>query len=652
MTNKTALFFALVTYGLSIACNVAEAGNASEATKAANKALEDYLPFDDETDFRNARRGFIATLEEGQIKGAGGNVVYDTTQFEFLIGDAPDTVNPSLWRQSKLNAMNGLFEVAEGIYQLRAFDLANMSFIRGKRGWIVVDPLTANETAAAGFELLKQHVEDVPISAVIITHSHADHFGGIKGLISRDAVESGDVEVIASHDFFIESVNENLMAGNHMGRRASYMYGNILPKSPDGSVGSGLGTTTAAGTFTITEPTIEISQTPTELTVDGVKMIFMYTPHAEAPSELMFYMPDKKAMCQAEEINHTLHNLLTLRGAQVRNGLLWSKYIHQTIELFGSDVEISFGSHHWPTWGNSEIIDFWKKQRDLYRYIHDEVLRLANHGSTLLEVGDEVQLPDSLAQTFANRGYYGSVNHNAKAQYQLYFGYFTGNPADLHPLPPEMAGKKFVEYMGGADAVIEKARADFERGEYRWVATALNHVVFAEPNNAAAKALLADTYDQMGYQAESGPWRNFFLSGASELRGGVQSVATPNTASADIVRNLGLETYLDYLAVRLNHPKAAAEVITLNVTMPDREQKFVIYVENGVMNYTLDKHDDAADATITLDRAVLDEINLGQLTIDQAIAEGNVTVDGDPTKFRTFTSLLDTFEFWFNIVTP
>jgi alkyl sulfatase BDS1-like metallo-beta-lactamase superfamily hydrolase len=628
------------------------ASSASEATKAANQAVKAFLPFEDTTDFDNAKRGFIASLDVGQIKGAEGNVVYDLTQFDFLEGDAPDTVNPSLWRQSKLNAMAGLFEVGEGIYQIRAFDLANMSFIRGERGWIVVDPLTANETAVAGYELLKKHVDDAPISAVIITHSHADHFGGVKGLVTPEQVENGDVEVIASKDFFIESVNENLMAGNHMSRRASYMYGNVLPKSPEGSVGSGLGTTTAAGTFTIIEPTIEIAETPTELTVDGVKMVFMYTPHAEAPSELMFFMPEKKAMCQAEEINHTLHNLLTLRGAQVRNGLLWSKYIHETIELFGDDVEISFGSHHWPTWGNEQIVDFWKKQRDLYRYIHDEVLRLANHGSTLLEVGDEVKLPDSLAKTFANRDYYGTVNHNAKAQYQLYFGYFTGNPADLYPLPPQAAGKKFVEYMGGADAVLEKAKVDFDKGEYRWVAQAVNYVVFADPENQAAKNLLADTYEQMGYQAESGPWRNFYLSGAKELRDGVMKVATPDTASADIVRNLGLETYLDYLAVRLNHPKAAGKVITLNVTLPDRDQKFVIYVENGVMNYTLDKHAEQADAAVTLDRTVLDSINLGQTSIDQAITEGQVMIDGDSAKFGEFIALLDTFEFWFNIVTP
>jgi len=624
---------------------------ASTATIAANEALLEYLPFDDRRDYENAERGFVASIDSGQIE-SDGNVVYDMRQFDFLSGEAPETVNPSLWRVSELNAKAGLFEVGEGIYQIRSFDLANMSFIRGDKGWIVVDPLTANETAEAGYALVKQHVEDAPITAVIFTHSHVDHFGGVKGLVSDEQVESGDVAIIAPEHFFIESVNENLMAGNQMSRRASYMYGNLLPKSPDGTVGSGLGTTTATGTVTIMEATIDIEESPTELTVDGVEMVFLNTPGAEAPAELMFYMPEKKAMCQAEEINHTLHNLYTLRGAQVRNGLKWSKYIHETIERFGGDVEVSFGSHHWPTWGNEEIIDFWKKQRDVYRYIHDEVLRLANHGGTLLEVAEDIELPDSLAQTFASRGYYGSVNHNAKAQYQLYYGFFTGNPADLHPLPPETAGEKFVEYMGGADAVISKSQADFEKGEYRWVATALNYVVFADPDNQKAKYLLADTYEQLGYQAESGPWRNFYLSGAKELRHGVNAVATPDTSSPDIVQNLGLETYLDYLGVRLNHPDAAGRVITLNFVMPDQNQSFVVYVENGVMNYTLDKQEDAADASIRLDRSVLDRINLGQINIEQAVESGEVSIDGNAAKFDEFVSLLDDFEFWFNIVTP
>jgi alkyl sulfatase BDS1-like metallo-beta-lactamase superfamily hydrolase len=637
---------------LAVLASPCLAGEASDATLSANQAVRDYLPFQDRTDFKNAERGFIATLDEGQITSELRGVIFDMQQFDFLEQGEPETVNPSLWRQSQMNAKHGLFKVTEGIYQVRGFDLANISFIRGETGWIVVDPLTTNETAIAAFELLQEHVDKAPVSAMIFTHSHVDHFGGAKGLVSQELVDSGKVPVIAPHDFFIESVNENLMAGNQMSRRASYMYGNLLPKSEDGTVGSGLGTTTAAGTVTILEPSIIVDRTPQEVTVDGLKMVFMYTPDAEAPAELMFYIPAMKSLMQAEEINHTLHNLYTLRGAKVRDGLKWSKYIHDTIVRFGDDVEVSFGSHHWPTWGNEAIVDYWKKQRDLYRYIHDEVLRLANHGYTMLEIADLLELPDSLGKTFANRGYYGSVNHDAKAQYQLYFGFFSGNPADLNPLPPESAGRKFVEYMGGADAVLAKARADFDKGEYRWVAQALNYVVFADPENGQAREMLAKTYEQMGYQAESGPWRNFYLSGAKELRDGVVTAATPDTSSPDIVRNLGLETYLDYLAVRLNHPEAADEFITFNVVMPDAGERFTVYVENGVMNYTLDHQDLLADATVTLDRKVLDDINLGQTSLDQAITDGDVNIEGDAEQFGNFVAMLDTFDFWFNIVTP
>ena len=625
---------------------------ASGATRQFNAAVREYLPFEDTGDFDDARRGFIASLDTGTVMTAQGTVSYDTTQFQFLDGDAPDTVNPSLWRQSRLNALDGLYEVGEGIYQVRGIDLANMSFIRGATGWIVVDPLTMTETAAAGLALLREHVEDLPVSAVIITHSHADHFGGVKGVVSEEDVSAGAVDIIAPENFFAASVNENLIAGNHMIRRALYMFGNLLEKSPHGTVGSGLGTTTAMGTFTIIEPTIEIKATPTRLTIDGIDMIFMNTPGAEAPAELMFYMPEKKAFCQAEIINHTLHNLLTLRGAKVRNGLKWSKYIHEAIELFGEEVEISFGSHHWPTWGNDEIVAFWKRQRDTYRYIHDEVLRLANHGYTLHEVAEEIRLPDSLAKSFANRGYYGTVNHDAKAQYQLYFGYFTGNPADLYELPPQEAGVKFVEYMGGSANVIAKAQADFDKGEYRWAATALNHVVFAEPENESARQLLGNVYTQLGYQSESGAWRNFFLTGASELRDGVNAVPIPSTMSADVVRNLGLETYLDFLAVSLNHPKAAGRVLTLNFVMPDRDEKFVIYMENGVLNYTIGKQASNADATITMDRAVLDDINLGRTTIADAMQSGDVLVAGSAAKYVEFLGLLDRFDPWFNVVTP
>ncbi len=643
----------LATAAAVAVCGAATAQEATDATRAANDALLDYLPFDDQTDFENATRGKIAELDGTAVSGADGTVIYDYSQFDFLTGDAPDTANPSLWRQSALNAVHGLFEVVpDEIYQFRGYDLAVMSFIRGETGWIVVDPLTANETAAAGMALLRENVEDLPVTGVIFTHSHVDHFGGVKGVITPEEIAERNVPIIAPEGFFEEAVSENLIAGNTMSRRASYMYGNLIGKGPDGTLGSGLGTTTAAGTVTIVEPTEIISETPTELAVDGIGMEFLFTPGAEAPAELMFWIPEFRALMQAEEINHTLHNLYTLRGAKVRSGDKFAKYINDVINRYGDEVEVSFGSHHWPTWGNEEIVTFWKGQRDLYRYIHDETLRLANRGQTMLEIAEELTLPDSLAQTFSNRGYYGSVSHNAKAQYQLYFGWFSGNPSELNELPPVEEGKKFVEYAGGADAVIEKAQADFDAGNYRWVATALNHVVFAEPDNQAARNLLADALTQLGYQAESGPWRNFYLSGAKELRDGVVEATTPDTGSADVVRGLPLDIYLDYLAVRLNHPEAAGREIALNFTMPDVDQQFSLTVTNGVMNYTIGDQAETVDATVTMDRAVLDSINLGQTTLIDAISDGSVTVDGDQAKVEEFVGLLDTFGFWFNIVTP
>jgi len=640
---------------LLVACCSAAAAvaqPASESTQRANAQVLDSLPFADQRDFEAAGRGLIATLGGAPVLNEDGGVAYDFSAFDFLEGPPPDTVNPSLWRQSRLNAIAGLFEVTPGIYQVRGFDLANMSFLRGRTGWIVIDPLTVTATAAAGLALLRAEVEDLPVSAVILTHSHADHFGGVKGVVTPEDIELRGVPVIAPEAFFEESVSENLMAGNAMSRRAVYMYGRLLPKGPEGTLGSGLGTTTAAGDVTILPPTIEITEMPTLLEVDGVELVFLNTPGAEAPSELMFYIPEHRAMMQAEIINRTQHNLYTLRGAKVRNGLLWSKYIHDAIRLFGDEVEISFGSHHWPTWGNAEILTFWKGQRDLYRYIHDETLRLANHGATMREIAEQMRLPDSLATQFPNRDYYGTVSHNAKAQYQLYFGWFSGNPSELNPLPPVEEGRKFVDYAGGAEALLEKARADYDRGEYRWVATALNHLVFAEPDNGAARALLADTLTQLGYQAESGPWRNFYLSGALELRHGIPDVAMGSSASPDMVRNLPLELSLDYLGVRLDHPEAAGRDIRLNFVMPDVGERFTLAVENGVLNYTVGEQAADAQATVTIERALLDAIALGEATAESAAAEGRLAVEGEGAKVSEFVALLDDFDLWFGIVTP
>ncbi|UAT43428.1 MBL fold metallo-hydrolase [Anaplasmataceae bacterium AB001_6] len=630
-----------------------EPKGASNATKKENQKLENYLPFDDETDIENAYRGFIGDITETSIEEKGVKIL-DTTKYDFIEkgSEAPDTVNPSLWRQSGLTAAKGLFKVTEEIYQIRGFDVSNMTFIKTKTGWVMVDPLTSPGCAKAGYELAQKHLGKMKIKAVIFTHSHLDHFGGVKGVVNEKRVKKDNIQVIAPENFVIEAVNENLMAGNTMSRRASYMYGSLLPGNPKGDVGVGLGANLSSGKATLIKPDTIISKTPTKLMIDGVEFVFINTPHAEAPAELMFYIPQYKALCQSEEVNHTLHNLLTPRGAQVRDALLWSKYIHDTIERFGKDVEVSFGSHNWSTWGNENIMKLLKAQRDVYRYIHDETLRLANKGLTMIEIAEYLQLPDSLAKNFANRSYYGHINHGAKAQYQKYFGFFSGNPSDLHPLVPVEEGKKVVEYMGGSKKLMHKVQKDIKKGEYRWAATVLKHLVFSEPHNQNAKNMLADVYEQLGYQSENGPWRNFYLTGAQELRGGVKKLPAINTVSPDMVKNMELETYLDFIAVRLNHPKAADAKMTMNFFFPDKSKKFVIYIEHGVMNYTIGKHVSDADCNVQINRSDLDLIQLGEKNMGDLLSDGKVKINGDKQAFRDFFNMLDNFEFWFNIVTP
>ncbi|TQM13620.1 alkyl/aryl-sulfatase [Pseudonocardia kunmingensis] len=631
--------------------------NSTPPTAAANRAVREYLPFDDDADFAQAERGLIGTEDHLTVTDGGGGPVWDLDQWAFLTGDAPDTVNPSLWRQARLNAIHGLFRVTEGVYQVRGYDLSVMSVIEGDTGYLVVDPLISAETAAAAMALVRKHLGDRPVVAVIHTHSHVDHYGGVRGVVDKADVDAGRVRIVAPHGFFEHAISENVMAGTAMSRRSSYMYGNLLPKDPTGAVGGGLGKGTSAGSIGLLTPTDVIRETGETLTIDGVEIVFQDTPGAEAPAEFCFYLPRYKALCMAEIATHTLHNCYTLRGAEVRNALLWSKYLGQAVELFCDEAEVVFASHHWPTWGNAEVREYLITQRDLYRYIHDETLRLANHGYTSEEIAELVRLPDSLAKQFANRGYYGTLSHNVKAQYQLYLGWFDGNPANLEPLPPVETATRRVAYMGGADAVFERARADFERGEYRWVAQVVNDVVFADPDNAAARELQADTLEQLGYQAESGPWRNFYLSAAQELRHGVRQLPTPVTASADTIRGMSLEMYLDYLAIRLNGPAAANEMLRFDATFTDLDTTYALVVANGVLNYTEGGHtagagDPAADATLTLTRAALDDVTLGVATFDEQVEKGEITIDGDGAAFTRFLGLLDTFEFWFDIVTP
>jgi alkyl sulfatase BDS1-like metallo-beta-lactamase superfamily hydrolase len=437
-----------------------------------------------------------------------------------------------------------------------------------------------------------------------------------------------------------------------MSRRASYMYGNLAGWAPDRSVGAGLAQLTSAGTFTLLAPTDSVSETGQEMTIDGLRIVFQHTPGAEAPAELCFYLPDRRALCMAEIASHTFHNVYTLRGAKIRDALAWSRHINDAIHLFGRDVEIEFGSHHWPTWGNTEIVAFLKGQRDLYRYIHDETLRLANHGFGPAEIAEMIELPDGIAQGFANRGYYGSVSHNAKAVYNYYLGFFDGNPATLHELPPVEGARKAVEYMGGADAVLARAREDFEKGEYRWVAQAVNYVVFADPENVAARELQADTLEQLAYQTENGPWRNFYLSAAKELRDGVVVVQTPSSASADAVRAMSVEMFLQYLAVRLNGPKAADRVYVFDLQFTDIGERYLLEVENGVLNFTKGAVAESPTASISLTRAAMDAIVLRQASFGDLSADGSISITGNTAAVEDFLGLLDTFEFWFNIATP
>ena len=625
---------------------------ATEATKRAHEALAKRLPKETGEDFDLARRGFIATIPDGKILNEMGNAVWDMSSFDFE-GEGcgcPDTVNPSLWRQAKLNLIHGLFEVTEGIYQVRNFDLSNITFIEGDTGYIVIDPLISAEPAAAALALLREHRGNKPVTAVIYTHSHVDHYGGIRGVLSDEDIKNG-LRIIAPEGFLKEAVSENVLAGNAMGRRATYMYGALLPRGPKGHVDAGLGKTVSLGQVSLVPPTESISETGTRLVVDGVEIVFQVTPDTEAPAEMNFYFPQFKALCMAENCSCHLHNIYTPRGAQVRDAKSWSSYIDEAIEIFAKDAELMFASHHWPRWGREETIAFLRKQRDLYKYVHDQTLRLANHGLTPLEIGEEIALPPTLAAEWYTRDYYGTLNHNAKAVYQRYLGWFDGNPANLHKHPPVEAGKRYVELAGGAAALLEKARAAFDKGDYRWVAEIVNHLVFADPSNAEARNLQADTLEQLGYQAESGPWRGFYLTAAMELRNPRPPSDTPRQGAAGQIRNLPAEELLDSLSVRLNGVKAGASEIAFNLHFTDVNESFLLTAENAALHHYAGRKQ-AGVPEVRLTRAVLAGLVIGETDIAAALAGGGLSISGDEAVFAEFLSWLDQFDFWFEIVMP
>lgn len=630
------------------------AKEATAQTKSANDALYGQLPFTDKTDFSNAHKGFIAPLPQELIKGKQGNTVWNPQQYAFIKeGDkAPDTVNPSLWRQSQLINIGGLFEVTDGVYQIRNLDLSNMTIMEGKEGITVIDPLVSAETAKVGMDLYYQNRGKRPVVAVIYTHSHVDHYGGVRGVVDEADVKSGKVKVYAPAGFMKEAVSENIMAGNAMSRRASYMYGNLLKPDAKGQVGAGLGTTTSAGTVTLIEPTNYITHTGQKEVIDGLTYDFMMAPGSEAPSEMLWYVEEKGMIEAAEDVTHTLHNTYSLRGAKIRDPLAWSKYINDVITRWGGKANIIIAQHHWPTWGNDNVVKLMKSQRDMYRYINDQTLRMANQGLTRDEIAANFKLPSGLAKSWASRGYYGSVSHDVKATYVFYLGWFNGNPATLDELPPVDAAKKYVDYMGGADAIMQKVKADYAQGNYRWVAQVTNKTVFADPHNKDARNLEADALEQMGYQAESGPWRNFYLTGAQELRNGVVEGATPNTASPDTVKAMSPEMFFDYLAVHINGEKAANAKAVFNVDLGSDGGKYKLELENGVLNHSTNAQASDADASIVLNRATLNKILLKEESLKQAKEKGEVTITGNQAKVDELLSYLDSFDFWFNIVTP
>ena len=663
---STQCSFSLTAAGLALALavNVVQAQTAGEpkpaspATLEFNKNSTGSLPWSDKADFANAKRGLIARLpDNGVIKDKSGRVVWDLSRYTDFIRDgaaAPDTVNPSLWRMSQLLMDAGLYEVVPGVYQVRGADLSNLTIVEGDQGITIYDPLISAETARAALDLYYQNRPRKPVVAVIYSHSHIDHAGGVRGVVDEADVKSGKVKIYAPEGFLENFVAENLFAGTAMGRRAAYMYGNLLAAGPQGTVTAGLGVTTSNGTVTLIPPTDLIAKTGEKRVIDGIEYEFLMAPGSEAPSEMMWYLPKFKLINTAEDATHTMHNLYTLRGAKTRDARLWPMYLNQAIQMWGDNYAVQITMHHWPTWGNAEVTQLIKVQRDTYKFMHDQTLHYANMGYTMDELPGLVTLPQSLASQWASRGYYGTQSHDVRAVYNFYLGYFDGNPATLNPLPPVELGKKYVAALGGPDAVMKLGREALQKGDYRWGAEVVNHLVFAQPENQEAKNLQADILEQMGYQAESGPWRGFYLTGADELRHGVRKLATGNPASADIIANMSTDLLFGYMGVQLDAKKADGKTLAINWIFPDINQKHALFLENSVLNHWPDYTDGKADVTVTVERATLTKVLTKQLSFEDAVKTGQVKFAGNPAKFVEFMSYLVDLNqyFWFNIVTP
>ncbi|RAQ55339.1 beta-lactamase domain-containing protein [Aspergillus flavus] len=614
------------------------------------KEVKQSLPFDDQQDFDDSRQGWRGHLHPNQVTNDQG-VVWDNDVYDFLKEDAPFSANPSLWRQSQLTRKNGLYHVAGPIYQVRGLDLSNTTIIEGDEGIIVIDPLTSLETGAAALALYQKHRgSNRDVKAIIYTHSHVDHFGGVKGFVSEKDVEEKDVKIIAPEGFLEHAVSENVYTGTSMSRRAAYMYGAALERGPRGQIGAGLGQTTSTGTVTLIAPNMTIESTGEKSIIDGIQMEFQMAPDTEAPSEMLIWFPDLNALCAAEDATHTFHNILTLRGAVVRDPHSWAKYLTETIDRYGSKVEVVFAQHHWPTWGNDNILKFLTYQRDLYAYVHDQTLRLLNKGYNGPEIAEMLTLPPALDQSWYCRGYYGSLSHNVKAIYQRYVGWFDGNPAHLWEHTPVEKAKRYVKLIG-EDEIIEQGVKEYLKGDYRWAAELLSHAVFNNPDNKDACNKLADVYEQLGYGAENGTWRNFYISGATELRSG--NFGTPTqTASADVAGQLSPDMVLDTLAIQIKGPEAWDKKVLMDLVVSDQDNKtYHSWLSNGALVYSTADQSDAAQVTLTGTAKQLTALAVYGPD-PEALFNTGVVIDGDTTALDMLASLLDPGDPNFNIVTP
>ncbi len=640
----------------------AEVKPATEYTKKINADVTGKLDFNDESEKEFAERGFIRAPETLEISNEKGAAVWSQEIYDFVRGaNPPDSANPSLWRNTQLNALYGLYEVTDGIYQVRGYDVANVTFVKGDKGWIVFDCGTGIETAAASLELFEEEFGDAHISAVVISHAHIDHYGGVGGIVSKENLADPDLELteqiasgktllIVPEGFETAAMEENVLAGNAMKRRSNFQYGSLIPKSENGALSVGIGLTVCAGTTSYYTPTYEVKEDIEEITVDGVKMVFQLTPGTESPAEMNTYLPDYKALWMAENCTATMHNIYTLRGAEIRDAGAWGDYIMKAKALFGGEAEVVFQSHNWPHWGNDIVNEYLLNTAAVYRYIHSQTLQYINEGYTSAEIADMISLPADLEKVWYTRQYYGTLEHNAKAVYQKYMGWYDANPVHLAELAPSEYARKLVEYLGDTDKALEMAKADFEKGEYQWVAEITNAIVYAQPDNTQARYLCADALEQLGYQSESGAWRNAYLTGAYELRngtGGYAETTVGGTGASALA--MSTETMLDYLSMCLDSKKLEDKNLVINLEVTDDKEKYLLRIHSGVLLYSKEEWSDDPDAVLKLKRAGI----VGIAQNNKALMDKTVeSAEGKEDILKIFAENRAQFEPYFNIIEP